>query len=276
MTSNSLQSASLFLGFVPFFRKELQEWKQQKQVAIAILILIPFALSVAAVLLIKLAQANGTSVLPPGGDMLTLVATSSAKNSIWIAAISILLSIGLIPNEQASGTLAWNLTKPLSRLSFLLGKGLSNTIVIWIVAVVLANAISLVVFLLGVGGGGFSVVSVLLNNLFALLPIAFWVLFCMFAGMFLKDQAAIGAFALIVAVIGTGISSAQGLASSVGIQLPNQEWIRAIATYYPTNVIDGFLSETNAINFFKLGLYLIYMTAMAIATYWMFDRKEFS
>ncbi|BAU15325.1 hypothetical protein LEP3755_58830 [Leptolyngbya sp. NIES-3755] len=278
MTSNSLQPATLLLGFVPFFRKEIQEWKQQKQVAIAILLLIPFILSLAGILLIKLAEAAGTNVLPPGGDHLTLVATSSAANPFWIGAVSVLLSIGLIPNEQASGTLAWNLTKPLSRLSFLLGKWFAHTLVIWLIAVIFANIITLIVFLIGIGGGAFSIPTILLRNLLALLPIAFWVLFCLFAGMFLKDQAAIGAVAIVFAIIGTGISSAQMLAGNFGIQLSqaNESWIRLIATYYPTNVIDGFVSPENAIDGTKLVLYLVYMAAMLGVTYWMFDRKEFS
>ncbi|MGG6263947.1 ABC transporter permease [Leptolyngbya sp. AN03gr2] len=279
MLSRPIQSEStpFLLGFVPFFRKEIQEWKQQKQAAIAVLLLIPFLLSLAGIVLIKLAQMSGVSAIAADGDHLTLSATSTS-NPLWLGVVSVLLSIGLIPNELTSGTLSWNLTKPLSRLSFLLGKWSGNVLMIWLVAVVLANVVTLLMALIGVGAGTFSIPVVLARNLFALLPIAFWVLFCLFAGMFLKDQAAIGAFALVLAAIGTGLASAQGLASTFGIQLSqnNQAWFDAIATYYPTNVIDGFLTADNTINFLKLSIYLVYMALMFVATYSMFDRKEFS
>lgn len=272
MTSNSLQPATLLLGFVPFFRKEIQEWKQQKQSAIAVILLISFVLSLVGVLLVKLAEQTGNALIGDGADHLTLAATGSATNPVWLASVSILLSIGLIPNEEVSGTLAWNLTKPLSRLSFLLGKGLSQTLMIWLVAVVFANLIGLIVGLIGLGGGDFSIPTVLLANIFALLPIAFWVLFCLFAGTFLKDQAAIGATAIVLAAGGAGLASAQALG---GLSPNAQAWLNMIAPFYPTSVIDGFL-DNHSINFSKLALYLLYMAALSIATHWMFDRKELS
>lgn len=157
-----------------------------------------------------------------------------------------MLSIGLIPNEQVFGTLSWNLTKPLSRLSFLLGKWSGNTLVIWFVAVVLADLLLLIVALIGFGGGAFPLGSILLTNLLALLPIAFWVLFCLLAGVLLKEQAAIGATAMVLAAGGAGLSSLQ--------MLGNQPLIAAIAPYYPTNVIDGFVAPDGSLNFSKLAI----------------------
>lgn len=268
--SLELNRTVLLLGFVPFFRKELQEWKRKKS-AIAVLILAPLIFSIGAVLLIKMfgqGLPNSTSQAASSADYLVLAATAFSRTPLWVYAVTILLSIGLIPKEQDAGTLAWNLTKPLSRPALLLAKWLVNTVAIWLIAVVLANLIALFVAAIGLGFAPFSMLTVLLTNVLALLPIGFWVLFCLLFGLLLKDQAAIGACAVFLIAVGIGISGFE----IVG----NHPLFTAIAPYYLTNAIEGFVTPENSFNLTKFLLYLAYMTVMATTAGWVFDRKEFS
>lgn len=61
MLSKSSQPSVFLLGFVPFFRKELQEWKR-KQSAIAVLLLIPLTLGIIAVVLTKIAATSNPTL----------------------------------------------------------------------------------------------------------------------------------------------------------------------------------------------------------------------
>ncbi|GAP94286.1 ABC transporter permease subunit [Leptolyngbya sp. NIES-2104] len=267
--SLELNRTVLLLGFVPFFRKELQEWKRKKS-AIAVLILAPLMFSIGAVLLVKMfgqGSLNITSEVA-SGEHLVFAGTAFSTTQLWVYAVTILLSIGLIPKEQDAGTLAWNLTKPLSRPALLLAKWLVNTVAIWLIAVVLANSIALFVAAIGLGFAPFSMSIVLLINVLALLPIGFWVLFCLLFGLLLKDQAAIGACAVFLIAVGIGILSFE-IAG-------NQPLFTAIAPYYPTNAIEGFITPEGSFNLTKFLIYLAYMTVMTITAGWVFDRKEFS
>lgn len=270
LKSLQLNRTVLLLGFVPFFRKELQEWKSKKS-AIAVLILAPLILSIGAVLLVRMFDqglSSSTSQAASSADHLVFAGTAFSTTQLWVYAVTILLSIGLIPKEKDAGTLAWNLTKPLSRPALLLAKWLVNTAAIWLIAVVLADLIALVIVAIGLGLAPFSISTVLLENALALLPIGFWVLFCLLFGFLLKNQAAIGACAVFLIAVGMGISS-------FGI-VGNQPFFTAISPYYPTNAIEGFITPENSFNLTRFLLYLAYMTVMAIAAGWVFDRKEFS
>jgi ABC-2 type transport system permease protein len=265
-----LNRTVLLLGFVPFFRKEIQEWKRKKR-AIAVLILVPLAFSIGTVLLGKMlgqGSPNVPSQAAPSADDLIFAGTVFSTTQLWVYAVTILLSIGLIPKEQDAGTLAWNLTKPLSRPAFLLAKWLVNTVSIWLIAVVVADSIALFIAVIELEFVPFPILTVLLTNVLALLPIGFWVLFCLLFGFLLKDQAAIGACAVFLIAAGIGI---------LGFEIVGkQPLLAAIAPYYPTHVIEGFITLEGHFNVTKFLLYLAYMTVMTIATGWLFDRKEFS
>lgn len=257
-SSQSHKQKLFLLGFRPFLYKELQEWKQ-KRAAIAILMAIPLLISIFLVSISKLTASQAGKPLPPVD--LALAASSYALNGLWIFSITVLLSIGLIPKELDSGTLAWNLTKPLSRTSFLLGKWLSTTLMTWLIGVVLADLISLIVTAIGLGGTMSNFNEVVTAHLAGFCMIGFWVLFCLLLGMLLKDQASVGAGALMAAISGTLIGT-----------LPNEQ-LRSIAPFYFSNTVDWAVSLPMGP---KLIAYLAYMMGMAIAAKLIFERKEFS
>lgn len=245
-------SGTLLLGFQTFLRKEIHEW-QRKQGALALLILLPIVFSA---LLVSLAKSTSPNQLPD----LTLAASSYSNNPAWTVPVSVLLSIGLVTKELESGTLSWNLTKPLSRVSFLLCKWLSNTLAIWLFAVVVPNFASVVISAIRLGWRAPNFGQILASQVVGFCAVSFWVLLCLFLGVVLKDQASITTGALIVAALGSFLP------------LSPLEVMRQFAPFFPSNTIDWLISE----NRFELLAYLVYMAGMAIAAKLIFDRKEFS
>jgi ABC-type transport system involved in multi-copper enzyme maturation permease subunit len=180
---------------------------------------------------------------------------------LWVSSISILLSIGLIAKELDSGTLAWSLTKPLSRTSFLLGKWLVTTLATWLIGVVLANIITVIMSGIAFGWSAPRLDTIAIANFVGLCHVGFWVLLCLLLGVILKDQSAVGAGALITAFGGVVISN-----------LPDAKF-RALAPFYPSNTVDWAVSSDG---FSKFIAYFMYMVLMAIIAKLIFDKKEFS
>jgi ABC-2 type transport system permease protein len=259
------------LGFTPFFRKELQEWKYQKQAAIALLILLPLLLSVGSVVILRLVSWQTGRALPPA-DL--TIAGSSFASMFWVIPITLLLSIGIIPKEVDQGTLAWNLTKPLSRNAFLLGKWTAYTSLTWLIGVVLINLISFTVSAIGLGWTTPDFKMIVLSHLAALLTIVFWVLVCIFLGLILKDQAAIMGSAFTLALIGFFLPNLPTLLSFL-YQFDESflETWRLVAQLYPSNTPDWFIQSSTPL---KPLAYCLYVGGMALATQFIFDRKEYS
>jgi ABC-2 type transport system permease protein len=261
----------LLLGFTPFFHKELQEWKYQKKAAIALLILFPLLLSVASVVILRLVSWQTGRALP---SVDLTVAGSTFASMFWVIPITLLLSIGIIPKEVDQGTLAWNLTKPLSRTAFLLGKWSAYTLLTWLISVVLINFISFTVTAIGLGWATPDFKMIVLSHLVALLTIAFWVLVCIFLGLILKDQAAIMGSAFTLALIGFSLPNLPTLLSFLHqFDEPFLERWRLAAQLYPSNTSDWFIQSSTPL---KPLAYCLYIAGMAIAAQFIFDRKEYS
>jgi ABC-2 type transport system permease protein len=258
----------LLLGFVPFFQKELQAWKYEKRSAILVLLLVPA--------LLGLALAGGTKFFvwktglssPPD---LALVAFGS--NSLWVISITLLFSIGIIPKEVEQGTLAWNLTKPLSRTAFLLGKWAAYSLMIWFIGVVLVSFILWITTIVVLGWSTTGLMAILSAQIAALCAIAFWVLVCILFGLILKDQAGVMAGAMVLGLIGVLLPNLSVLSAVLPISKSAQETLKFAAQFYPSNTTDYLISASTP---FKSVAYLLYMAGMAIGTKQIFDRKEYS
>jgi ABC-2 type transport system permease protein len=249
---------NLLLGINAFVRKELQEW-QQKTLVVVVLIALPLLVNIFIAFVTKFIAVEIGVTLPKGN--ITGAGSFFALNGLWVSSVAILLSIGLIAKELDSGTLAWSLTKPLSRTSFLLGKWLVTSLVAWLIGIVLANIITVIISSIVFGWSTPRLDTIAIANFVGLCHVGFWVLLCLFLGVLLKDQAAVGAGALITAFGGFVIPN-----------LPDQK-LRGIAPFYPSNTVDWAVSSDS---FSKFIAYLIYMLAMAIIAKLIFDRKEFS
>jgi ABC-type transport system involved in multi-copper enzyme maturation permease subunit len=256
---------------VPFFQKELLEWRHEKQAAIALLILLPLLLGLASLGGMRFFSWQTGQPLPPSD--LTLAGSFFASSPAWILPITLLLSIGIIPRELDQGTLAWNLTKPLSRSEFLLGKWLSHTLVIWVVGVVFTNVISFVMTAIALGWATPDLIAIVSSHITALCTIAFWVLVCILLGFILKDQAAIIATASSIAAIGFLLPN---LPSALGFFMElsesSLETIRLLTQLYPSNTVDW---PTQLSTPFKPLAYGLYMAGIAMAIKMIFDRREY-
>jgi ABC-2 type transport system permease protein len=259
----------LLLGFLPFFQQELQAWKYEKRSAIGFLLLVPSLLGLAVVGGTKFFVWKTGLVLPPD-----LALVSFASNSFWVIAITLLFSIGIIPKEVEQGTLAWNLTKPLSRTAFLLGKWVAYSLMIWGIGVVLVSLILWVTTVVILGWSTAGLMAILSAQIAALFTIGFWVLVCILFGLILKDQAGIMAGALALGIIGLALPNLSMLSAVI----PNfnesaQETLKYVVQFYPSNTTDWLI---NASTPFKSVAYFLYVAGMAIVTKRIFDRKEYS
>jgi ABC-2 type transport system permease protein len=257
INNSSLSQGTFLLGFIPFFDKELKEWKRKK-VAIAILMLIPLLTAIVTTVSTNFIVSQTGKPLPPID--LTQVASTYGVNSFWLLPVTILLSTGLISREVDAGTIYWNLSKPLSRNAFLLNKWLVTTLMTWFIAVIIANIISLFIAIASLKYTPLRLNEVIAANLAGLCCIAFWVLVCILLSMLVKDQSSVTTGALMLAVGGFVITT-----------LPNKD-VKLMAPFYPSNTVDWLVTAPNIP---KAIAYFIYVIAMVIITKLLFDDKEF-
>jgi ABC-2 type transport system permease protein len=257
------------LGFLPFFQQELQAWKYEKRSAIGALVLVPSLLGLAVVSGTKFfVWKTGLSASPD------LALVSAASHSFWVIGITLLLSMGIIPKEIEQGTLAWNLTKPLSRTAFLLGKWAAHSLMIWFIGVVLVSFILWVTTVLVLGWSTAGLMAILSAQIAALFTIGFWVLVCILFGLILKDQAGIMAGALALGIIGLSLPNLSMLSAVI----PNfnesaQETLKFVVQFYPSSTTDWLINASTPL---KSVAYFFYIAGMAITTKRIFDRKEYS
>jgi ABC-2 type transport system permease protein len=139
-TNQGLSATNLgLLGFGPFLRKELSEWWQRR--AIFATFAAVTVLGLIGTLATRIDQwltglAPGAAVLDPTTNVL------GALFDQWILFAAIFASIGLLIQERSTGTLAWTLSKPISRTSLLLAKWVVGVAMLTLFGLVLPLAVS--------------------------------------------------------------------------------------------------------------------------------------
>jgi ABC-type transport system involved in multi-copper enzyme maturation permease subunit len=128
--------ASPLLGMGPFIRKELSEWLRSWRAVI--LLGITSAMMVLNTLSARLADlsAQGAGVPVPSALSFDPTANVLVKWPQWVFFFAIVFSANLFIVERDRGTLAWSLSKPLSRTALLVGK--------WTAAMVIVTAFGIV------------------------------------------------------------------------------------------------------------------------------------
>ncbi len=139
MTATRLTATSLgasrprLPGFVPFLLKELTEWWQRRAAAVTFVVVA--ALGTIGTLAGRIDEAAGDTTM--AGMLDATVSIFGAKLDQWVMLAAIFASIGMLTQERASGTLAWTLSKPVSRASVLLAKWTAAVIMLAIFAIAL-------------------------------------------------------------------------------------------------------------------------------------------
>jgi ABC-type transport system involved in multi-copper enzyme maturation permease subunit len=135
-------------GFRPFFIKELAEWWNGRGVLATVVVMT--ALGALATLATRIDQWAGgvptAARLDPTANIL------GSKFDQWIVYASIFASIGLLINERTSGTLAWTLSKPVSRTSLLVAKWAAASLMLITFGLVVPLAINTAVATFAYGG----------------------------------------------------------------------------------------------------------------------------
>jgi len=143
MTANTLT----LTGFRPFLRKEVADWWRRRAALATVLIVAALgAIGTLAGRIDQTISGAGTAA-----DPAPTVNVLGAKFEDWVLFAAIFTSIGLITQERTSGTLAWTLSKPVSRASVLLGKWTAGVLMLGVFAVALPLTASVVVATLAYG-----------------------------------------------------------------------------------------------------------------------------
>jgi ABC-2 type transport system permease protein len=219
------------LGFGNVLRKDVAEWLHGRRF---------WVLLIVSVLIYTLTAANawindwlrasfpaGPGEVPPDPLPMTPMANLMAPVATqFFVLAAIFASISLIISERESGTLAWTISKPVSRTSVLLSKWVSATGLVWLAAVVVPLVATVAVVLALYGQPDLGIVAVVGVGLVAV--VALYVAITLTAATFIASQAGVAAIGLVVFVV-PGIIA--GLAPALAPYLPTaiDTWVYAAA-----------------------------------------------
>jgi ABC-type transport system involved in multi-copper enzyme maturation permease subunit len=141
-TSNSLH------GFRPFLRKEVFEWWQRRAALVTFLVV--SGLGIVGTLATRIDELAGG--VPTAAELDPTANVLNAQFDQWILFAGIFASIGMLITERVTGTLAWTLSKPISRSSVLVAKWFGALIMLIAFAVILPLAVSVAVATWSYGG----------------------------------------------------------------------------------------------------------------------------
>jgi ABC-type transport system involved in multi-copper enzyme maturation permease subunit len=159
------------------------------------------------------------SVLPID-NLLAGIGTQFSVLAVIFATMSLLIA------ERDSGTLAWTISKPVSRTSVLVSKWLTATVVLWVAAFVIPIAITAGLVTILYGAPDAPVVIALVLSVVTV-P-AMFVGITLVASTFVSNQAAVGAIGLLLFI----------LPSIVGGIVP------AATPFFPTSIF-GWVVEVS-------------------------------
>lgn len=131
-----------FTGFGNFLRKELKDW--WKSWRLIIIFVIPTLIMTLEVFfafedrvrMIERFKADGESQVSKS-IVATFMLLQLFQTPMLFVIIIIFSTMGILTNEKSTGTLAWNLTKPLGRTGLFVAKWLAATMAIWVAMCVL-------------------------------------------------------------------------------------------------------------------------------------------
>jgi len=206
-------------GFRPFVRKELVEWIRSWRAVIL------FGVATAMMVLSTLsarfaeltAQANGVPV--PADLSLDPTLNVIAKWPEWLFFFAIVFSVNLLIVERDRGTLAWTLSKPISRTALLAGKWTAGMIAFVVFGLILPMAACVVAAIVAYGMPDLGTVAVA-TVLLAATP-AFFFALTLAAAVVLPSQPPVAGVAIAVAIapgiLGTFVPGiAEALPPSIG------------------------------------------------------------
>lgn len=199
-------TTTMLLGFTAFFHKEIGEWLRNRRALIVGVIAVALALIGSLVPIIAAASGGGTE---PGAPALSRDPTANVLLS-WsgttVPIVVILSTMMLMSAERERGTLAWSLTKPLSRRSLLLAKWLAGTLAYGLVGIALPLIVQSIAVTLAYGAPPALDTVALFGVLYLTVP-AFYVALTVGFGTLTHSTAGVAGLSFFVAFIPGVIAS---------------------------------------------------------------------
>ena len=191
------------LGLGNLVRKDLAEWLHGKRpwVVLGVTTFV-FALAAANARITEWAARSFPA--DPGDGPAKVLSVQPLDNLVFaigtqfIVLAVIFATMSLLLAERDSGTLAWTISKPVSRTSVLVSKWLTSTLILWVAAVVIPLTFTTALVTVLYGLPDLAVVIALGVTLITV-P-AFFVAVALTAATFVPSQAAVGAIAVAVFV----------------------------------------------------------------------------
>src|SRR4051794_14324688 len=213
------------LGLRNLVRKDLSEWAHGKRAWIVMAVVTTVFAFAAANGWISDWAARSLPAEPGDGpakavSLLPLDNVLFAIGTQFIALAVIFATMSLLIAERDSGTLAWTVSKPVSRTSVLVSKWLTATVIVWVTAVVIPLALTTVVVSVLYGAPDLGVVAGLAVSLITV-P-ALFIGIALTASTFVPNQAAVAAIGLTVLAV----------PPIVGGIVP------ALTPFFPTSIFD--------------------------------------
>jgi ABC-2 type transport system permease protein len=248
-------TATRLLGFQPFLRKEFASWWQSRAA------LVTFgavsALATMGTLATQIDEWAGG--VPAAGTLNPTANVLGGKLEQWVSMAAILATIGILTHERATGTLAWTLSKPVSRTSVLLAKWTASVVMLSIFSVILPLAVSTGVATLVYGS--VPELDVVAKYGFVMMGVpAFIVALNLTLGTRINSPAGIAAIALVVFAA----------PYILGNLLPS------VAELWPTSIgaMAGMVATGSAPNMPTVAGWAISIVAVGLASFFIFDRED--
>jgi ABC-type transport system involved in multi-copper enzyme maturation permease subunit len=251
MNPNSLT----LTGFGAYVRKEFREW-WQRRAALTTFIVVA-ALGTIGTLSMRIDQLAGG--VPDVADLQSTASVLGAKFEDWVLFASIFATIGIFIQERTTGTLAWTVSKPISRSAVLLAKWLVAVVVLGISTVVLPLAVSVAVATWSYGSlpdlavvARFGLVLLAVPTFFVALDLAF--------ATRLNSQAGVAAIAFAVF----------GAPYLIGGFLP------AVAEAWPSSIgaMAGSVATGAAPNLVTVGVWAVAIVGLGVGAVVAFNRED--
>jgi ABC-2 type transport system permease protein len=213
------------LGFGNLVRKDVAEWVHGKRPWIVLAVTASvFALTAANARITEWAARSFPA--DPGDGPAKVLSVQPLDNILvaigtqFIVLVAIFATMSLLLAERDSGTLAWAISKPVSRTSVLVSKWLTSTLILWVAAVVIPLTFTTALVTVLYGLPDLAVVIAL--GLTLITVPAFFVAVALTAATFVPSQAAVGA-------IGVAIFAAPQIVGGV---------VPALTPFFPGSIFD--------------------------------------
>ena len=227
------------LGLGNLVRKDLAEWLHGKRPWI-VLVITTFVFALAAANA-RITEWAVRSFPPEPGDGPAKVLSVEPLDNLlftigtqFIVLAVIFATMSLLVAERDSGTLAWTISKPVSRTSVLVSKWLTSTLTLWLAAIVIPLVLTTALVTVLYGLPDLAVVIAL--GLTLITVPAFFVAVAIAAATFVPSQAAVGAISAAVFVAPQIVG---GIVPTLAPFFPGSifDWAVATATGGPPSVV---------------------------------------